>query len=345
LRGADDMKKVSFVAGKAFFGNKIFDKNQNVLKVGNFEKYYKLYDEFEKSGYKIATNDIHKIDEANIVLYFDTPKTLPKIEDKEKSYLLAIESSIIRPENFDKSKHQYFNKIFTWNDNLVDDEKYIKINYSFSFPTDIYKNTNRGKLCCLIVSNKSSSLKNELYSERVMLIEWFEKNHLDDFHLYGFGWETFKFEGVKIIRALNKVPFLNSVVYQLFSKKYKSYQGIVDSKTSTMRKYRFAIAYENVKDEYGYITEKIFDVLIAGCVPIYWGAKNITKYISADCFIDRREFKNNEELYAYIKNMTDNEYLNYLTNIENYLNSEKSQQFNADYFSKTIVSHCIGIHK
>jgi hypothetical protein len=111
-----------------------------------------------------------------------------------------------------------------------------------------------------------------------------------------------------------------------------------------MKKYRFAIAYENIKDEDGYITEKIFDAFIAGCVPVYWGAKNITDYVSSDCFIDRREFKNNQELYRYMKNMNDDEYLKYLINIEHYLNSKKSQQFSADHFAKTIVSHCVGIH-
>ena len=61
-------------------------------------------------------------------------------------------------------------------------------------------------------------------------------------------------------------------------------------------------------------TPEIFDAFIAGCVPVYWGAKNITDYVSSDCFIDRREFKNNQELYRYMKNMNDDEYLKYLIN-------------------------------
>ena len=36
----------------------------------------------------------------------------------------------------------------------------------------------------------------------------------------------------------------------------------------------------------GYVTEKIFDAFKAGCVPVYWGAENITKYVPAECFID-----------------------------------------------------------
>ncbi len=339
------MKKVSFVAGKLFHGNLIFDENQTKLVVGSFEKYYELYKDFKKNGYEIATDDIHKPDDSNVVLYFDMPKVLPKKENKQKSYLLAIESSIIRPENFDTNKHQNFNKIFTWNDALVDSRKYIKLNYSFRLPDTIYKNVEREYLCCLIVSNKNSNFKNELYSKRKQLIRWFESNHPEDFHLYGIGWDEYRFVGPKIVRALNRVPYLKEIVHRLFVDKFSTYRGKVDSKFNTMRNYKFSIAYENVKDELGYITEKIFDVFISGCVPVYWGARNITDYVPENCFIDRRKFKTNEEMYKYLKVMPDAEYVKYLDNIEIYLNSELAQQFSAENFAKTIVENCLGENK
>lgn len=328
---------------KFYHGNLIFDRNQTTLQVGSFDKYYKLYETFLANGYEIATDDIHNPEDSDIVLYFDMPTYLSQHIDKEKSYLLAIESSIINPKNFDKGKHRYFKKIFTWNDDLVDREKYIKINYAFEFPKTIYKKIAREKLCCLIVSNKSSNFPNELYSERRSLIRWFENKHPSDFDLFGFGWNRFRFQGSRQIRMLNRLPFLQYIIYKLIGKKYPSYKGEIKSKFETMKQYRFAIAYENVKDENGYITEKIFDVFIAGCVPIYWGAKNITDYVPSNCFIDRRKFKNNEDLYTFIKNLTDEKYLNYLNNIEQYLNSQFAQQFTADYFAKTIVENCIGV--
>jgi hypothetical protein len=112
-----------------------------------------------------------------------------------------------------------------------------------------------------------------------------------------------------------------------------------------MRNYKFSIAYENVKDELGYITEKIFDVFISGCVPVYWGASNITDYVPDNCFIDRRKYNNNEELYNHLKTMPDTEYVEYLDHIETYLNSEQAQQFSAKNFAKTIVENCLGNKK
>ena len=52
-------------------------------------------------------------------------------------YLITWEPFIIKPDNWNLENHKYFRKIFTWNDKLVDNEKYFKINYSFIVPNDI----------------------------------------------------------------------------------------------------------------------------------------------------------------------------------------------------------------
>ena len=89
----------------------------------------------------------------------------------------------------------------------------------------------------------------------------------------------------------------------------------------------------------GYITEKIFDCFIAGCVPIYWGANNIDKYIPNNCFIDKRKFDDYEALHQFINNMKDSKYSHYLENIEIFLNSKSINQFSVKYFSKAISSN------
>ena len=78
--------------------------------------------------------------------------------------------------------------------------------------------------------------------------------------------------------------------------------------------------------------------MVAGCVPIYWGANNIEDYIPKNCFIDRRDFSSNEQLYAFIKNMKKEEYESYLENIQNFLESEKAQLFSVDTFIKTVFT-------
>ena len=55
-------------------------------------------------------------------------------------------------------------------------------------------------------------------------------------------------------------------------------------KLACLRNYRFNIAFENERFP-GYLTEKIADAFIAGCVLIYWGDPLVEKTFSPDTLI------------------------------------------------------------
>ena len=109
-----------------------------------------------------------------------------------------------------------------------------------------------------------------------------------------------------------------------------------------MKKSRFSIVYENIREVKGYITEKIFDAFVAGNIPIYWGAPDINDYVPKDCFIDRREFSNHQELYEFIKKMPEDQYLNYQRRIKDFLEN-KSEKFSCSEFSNIISSKIIKV--
>lgn len=46
-----------------------------------------------------------------------------------------------------------------------------------------------------------------------------------------------------------------------------------DSKTAFLKQYQFNICPENT-NTLGYVTEKLFESITAGCIPIYWGGRN-----------------------------------------------------------------------
>lgn len=331
------MIQACIVVSPVYQNNRIFDLTNLSLNRDNcLLGFYLLRQEFSKVGINLSTSDISHPDESSIVIYNEMPQKIPHKINRDKSYLLLFESELIRPDNWDLGKHEYFNKIFTWNDEFVDNIKYFKINFSSEFPASIQKNiASKKKLCTLIAASKSIRHPLELYSKRVEAIHWFERNQPIDFDLYGIGWDEYQFTGPRIIRVLNKIKPLT----KLLAPKFPSYQGIVSEKKSTLEKYRFCICYENAKDIPGYITEKIFDCFIAGCVPIYWGANNIDEYIPNSCFIDKRKFDNYEMLYQFINNMKDSEYSYYLENIENFLKSKDINQFSVKYFTKAILSN------
>lgn len=331
------MLKASFYLN-FYLKNKVFDINDNLVNRDNYAySYFKLKDVFLENGINLSTYDINPIEKSEIIIYNDMPKNLPKEEDIKKSYLLLFESELIKPENWNLEKHKYFNKIFTWDDRIINNKKYFKINFSHLYPENINKDlSKKEKLCTLIAGNKQVEHPLELYTKRIEAIKWFEKYYPTDFDFYGMGWNEHTLSN----KYLNFM-FKKSKLSKIFNPKFPSYKGKIDSKKNVLEKYKFAICYENARDIDGYITEKIFDCFFAGCIPIYWGANNITDHIPKECFIDKREFVTYEKLYQFITEISDNTYIKYLEAIESYLNSKKSDQFKAEFFAKTIVEAVI----
>jgi hypothetical protein len=69
----------------------------------------------------------------------------------------------------------------------------------------------------------------------------------------------------------------------------------VPNKIEFLSKYKFTIAFEN--GEYpGYTTEKLFEPMLAGSVPIYWGNPQVRKDFNTKSFINSYDFKNDDEL-------------------------------------------------
>lgn len=234
---------------------------------------------------------------------------------RERCWLLSLEPPTYMPHLYEKNLTQYFGKNFVMFDDLVDNKQYFK----FYYPQPRQKMKENvphfldKKLCALVAGNKKSSHPQELYSERKKVISYFAESHADDFDLYGHGWEN-----------------------------YSSWRGSIKRKWDILQHYRFCFCYENMKDQQGYITEKIFDCFIAGCVPVYFGASNITKYIPKECFIDRRAFASEEDVYLFLKRMYRHTYESYLQAITRYLDSPAAQLYSIDYFIK-IITHNLEI--
>lgn len=283
---------------------------------------------------------VNSFDDIDAFIFFDFPKLHTNVvrkafNAKKPMYLVIFESELIRPDNWNLDYHKIFQKIFTWNDEFVDNKKYFKMNFAQEILKFINKDlTKKEKLCTLIAGNKKVKHPFELYSKRVEAIRWFEKYHPEDFDLYGVGWDEHTHQN-RYIRFLLKKLKLS----KLFKSNFQSYKGKVESKKEVLEKYKFAICYENARDIPGYITEKIFDCFFAGCIPIYWGANNIKEYIPNECFVDKREFKSYEELYDFMHNMNDEQYMKYLDNIEIFLNSDAIYPFSSEYFAKTIIDN------
>lgn len=304
-----------------------------------------LRDKLAAAGWQCHTQDVYLSEGIvpDVTLFLDIPSVpvdelLGPWARETRKWVLMLECGIVIPRNWDTRRHAQFERIFTWNEEWLDGKKYIKMNFLNSFPEIIPDSfSKKEKLCTLIAMQQKSSHPLELYSKRVEAIRWFETNHPEDFDLYGRGWGEFVFSGPRLVRALNRIKFLK----KLLAPKFPSYKGAIPNKRPVLEKYRFCICYENARDIPGYITEKIFDCFFAGCIPVYWGAPDIGKYIPRDCFVDKREFPTYEALYSFLKGMTDEEFLRRIKAIKDYIASDGPYQFSDRYFGDVITREAV----
>lgn len=85
------------------------------------------------------------------------------------------------------------------------------------------------------------------------------------------------------------------------------------SKMETIAQYKFTLAFENAIAR-DYVTEKFYDPLVSGSVPVYLGAPNINDFApGSNCFINVSEWKGPEALSEYLLFLfsNDSEYQRY----------------------------------
>jgi len=232
---------------------------------------------------------------------------------KDKLVLVMWEPATVQPALYDPKTHACFGKIFTWDDDLVDNKKFFKFHYpALNQRIANIPSFEEKKFCVMICRRLTSRHPKELYSKRKETIKFFEKKPAGEFDLYGYKWK----EG-----------------------RFKNYKGpIHTSKLEKLKEYKYSICYENMRDVKGYVTEKIFDCFAAGVVPVYWGASNITDYIPEGCFIDRRRFADDEEMYQFLKKVTKEEYQAFWDRAAEFLVSEKAKTFTNEYFIDNFLS-------
>jgi hypothetical protein len=157
-------------------------------------------------------------------------------------------------------------------------------------------------------------LASELYKDRLDAICHF--SHAADFDLFGRGWsDTTNLSG----------PEAEAVA--------RSYRGElpVFAKLSVLSRYRFAICFENTAFP-GYVTEKIFDSFVAGCIPVYLGAPDITEMIPPSSFIDARDFANFADLESYLRSMKPEDGLEYVAAAADFMGSKNAEHFTQKHF-------------
>jgi len=329
--------KQALLIGKGLYRNEIFDLRDIKNRDNCFKPYVDLREEFYRHGIVLNTVDCATELDISFELHVNC---MPRLS-AAPAYLLLLETGLVEPDNskFDRTA---YDGVFTWDEGQAILDRFYKINFPNSKPKLKYNDFNsRDLFMCLISGNKCLPRDsiNDLYSERVRAIRWFEKNQPESFELYGVGWNS----------PAARPNVLNKIYRRLYLrvgpilgiKAFKSYRGEIRSKADVLSRAKFSICFENVGGINGYLTEKIFDCFFYGNVPVYLGAPDVSKYIPSECFIDMRKFSNYSDLYLTLREMDEKAYQNYQNNIAEFLNSGDFYPFSSESFSQTVCQTII----
>lgn len=291
---------------------------------------YVLKNMLEEEGSEIHTYDILPLEEADAILsfdniYFQNVRHFWKLYKLNKlgctthiDYEPPSANCKIHSNSGLKLLANLFKSLVTYNDDVIDNKVIIKGNIGDYYYDEVpyEKDFKNRKLVCMVANYRIDMMlhgihPDELYSKRAEAVMYFQKNCVE-FDLYGNYWpETHKSSYVKPVSREEKLNVIN--------------------------KYKFLISYDSIKNQNGYISEKIFDCFKAKTIPVYWGADNIEKYIPKNCFIDKREFENYDDLLNYLNSMTEEEYEFRIREIEKYLKSDIYNKYFSSVSAATVL--------
>jgi glycosyltransferase involved in cell wall biosynthesis len=108
---------------------------------------------------------------------------------------------------------------------------------------------------------------------------------LDNITVFGLGWDRFKDN-----------PHL-----KIGHTKHRS----LDEKSTVdiLKNYTFVLIVENTNAD-GYVSEKIYDAWIAGCIPLYYGNNNDLVGIPEDMYVDLKQFATSADLQKFLNKLT-----------------------------------------
>lgn len=300
------------------------------------ESYSLLRDQLDAKGHNFDTIDNFSLEDIDVCLFedmnygylyrlFTQTGEIPRL-----LYIRQAPPSISQDNllsNFIKFV-PLFDTIFTWNDGLAETyERFTKLHIpQYTEQKRIeHQDFEEKKLLVNISSRKYSPTKHpeELYTAREDVIEYYNESYPTAFTLYGYHW--------------NERPRLVDTLHHQVMKPtdYSVYEGVIANKTNAYRNHRFALSFENMTGVEGYITEKMFDCLRSGIVPVYWGANNVSKYVPEDAFIDYREYGTPASLHERLISVTEQEHREFLESAREYLREDASH-FSIEEYARTL---------
>jgi hypothetical protein len=356
----------------SWMGNRMFSDAEGCV----YTKAFALWrEEAAKEGFALDTCDVVDSKQADVIWFMDLPRERRKFLEIKysakrgaKLVLQILESPLLFPAAFVEDNRREFDAVASFEYGTGRSDQ-----FSYKLPIDpeprfeglpfhqrklaVMVNTNRveGWLATrklglvglpgiggyfsgwkMPVLHWLKPAKGELYSWRRKMARAFEQQCPEEFDLFGDGWSGQKISWCSFLhREPNRCYRPESIDL--------SSEGRSGAKREKLGNYKFVIASENYYGSRGYISEKIFDSILGGSVPVYLGDKKIAMEIPPSCFVDASEYLAPDALVKRLASIPENEWTKMRYCGWDFARSAGFEPFQNAFFAKQIVSILGGI--
>ena len=298
-----------------------------------------LREHFATRGVELNTRDVN----AGRAVAFELHLNAQRQVDHPRSYAYLYEDPVVRPLNGDRAAVGRYRRAFTSNEDLIDGEQILRLDYPNDLtPRDVPDYARRDLFCVLIASNKAllHPHPRNLHHRRVEAIRFFERHAPERFSLYGHGWDippVIPGRWGRLLKRLNEWRRR----WAPGPPPFPSFRGPVHRKSEILDRARFCICYENSRGSPGYVSEKIFDCFTSGCVPVYIGTTHAEAPIPPECYIDGDAFKTPQALLAFLEAIDAPRFAAYQMAMKRFLASPAANRFTNARWCQTLVDNIL----
>lgn len=317
----------------------VFEGNAGANFGGWYFPFQHLRDEFRAAGIELSTADMN----VGRKVLFELHINVQRRRVAAPMYCYDYEHPHVRAINGSASLLARYRQVYTWNEALIDGRHVHRLEIPNDLtPRPVLPFAERGLFCVMVAKNKEMRRPSDisLYQDRLRLVRGFERHAPELFSLYGKAWDVPPvqpgFSG-RLIKLYQQWRHRRSG-----TRPFPSWRGTVASKDDVLRQAKFSICYENLRGGAGYITEKLFDSMINGCVPVYAGASDIASHVPFDCFIDGDRFTEVAELIDHLRGIDEAEYTLRQRAMQSFLGSEAGRRHDQDHFCRTLAAGILG---
>jgi alpha(1,3/1,4) fucosyltransferase len=295
-------------------------------------------------GLSYATSRQRSLSDFDIMVFLE----MPAVDDavfiefrrlNRPCLLVIAENPLIEQKNAQYERYKDFDLVFTYEDRAIAQYGCRRLNYAVRFDdqsVDFVPFAQRR--FANMISSRVKKLRPGLVSyQRLWTIRYYEDKHPQVFDLFGIGWDKGVLWCPRNALACEAIAHMR-LSRVLPARMSRSWKGTVKKKRDVISQYRFSYCYENTTSIPGYVTEKLFDVLRAGTVPVYLGAPETAQLLPKDIYIDRASFKDDEALYLYLSHMSEAEWMGYIKRGRHFIDDcDLRKPFSVENYAQVLV--------